>query len=171
MGNYTEGVLPKFSKKFSTDLVKESNYHTFAIVKNYFLYFIKNYTMSLQAKYQGVLNLGEELGATDGSVSEANGVLTIGGTVSCEYEKNLLWDKIKEIGGATPTDVQANIQVATTDYYAKYVVQKGDTLGTIAKHFYGEPLKYTQIFKANLDVLEHPDRIQDGQELVIPFEQ
>ena len=75
------------------------------------------------------------------------------------------------MGGATPSDIIADIQVATTDYYAKYTVQKGDTLGKIAKHFYGEPLKYTQIFKANLDVLDHPDKIEDGQELVIPFEQ
>ena len=127
--------------------------------------------MSIQAKYQSVLNLGEELGSTGGSIKEENGKLIITGTVETEYQKNLLWDQIKEVGGATPSDIIADIRVATTDYYAKYTVQKGDTLGKIAKHFYGEPLKYTQIFKANLDVLDHPDKIEDGQELVIPFEQ
>jgi nucleoid-associated protein YgaU len=127
--------------------------------------------MSIQAKYQSVLNLGQELGAKDGAVTEANGVLTVTGTVHSEYEKNLLWDQIKEVGGATPTDIIADIKVETTDYYAKYTVADGDTLGSIAKHFYGEPKKYTQIFKANLDVLEHPDRISTGQVLAIPFEQ
>ena len=127
--------------------------------------------MSIQAKYQAVLNLGEELGAKEGAVTEANGVLTITGTVANQYEKNLIWDKIKEIGGAEPSDIVADIRVENNDVYAKYVVQKGDTLGKIAKHFYGEPMKYTQIFKANTDILEHPDKIEIGQELVIPFEQ
>lgn len=127
--------------------------------------------MSIQAKYQAVLNLGEELGAKEGAVTEANGVLTITGTVANQYEKNLIWDKIKEIGGAEPSDIVADIRVENNDVYAKYVVQKGDTLGKIAKHFYGEPMKYTQIFKANTDILEHPDKIEVGQELVIPFEQ
>ncbi len=127
--------------------------------------------MSIQAKYQSVLNLGEKLGAQDGSVSEENGVLTITGTVETAYEKNLLWDQIKEVGGDAPADLIADIRVATNDYYAKYTVKSGDTLGKIAKHFYEDPMKYTQIFKANTDILEHPDRIEVGQILTIPFEQ
>jgi nucleoid-associated protein YgaU len=127
--------------------------------------------MSIQAKYQAVLNLGQELGATDGSVKEENGVLTVTGTVGTAYEKNLLWDKIKEIGGNNPSDIIADIHTATNDYYAKYTVVSGDTLGKIAKHFYGEPKKYTQIFEANTDILDHPDKIEIGQVLTIPFEQ
>ena len=126
--------------------------------------------MSIQAKYQSVLNLGEELGAKDGAVKEENGVLTITGTVHTEYEKNQLWDQIKEVGGATPSDIVADIRVETNDYYAIYTVKSGDTLGKIAKHFYEEPKKYTQIFAANTDVLEHPDKIEVGQILKIPFE-
>lgn len=126
--------------------------------------------MSIQAKYQSVLNLGEELGAKDGAVKEENGILTITGTVHTEYEKNLLWDQIKEVGGATPSDLVADIRVETNDYYAIYTVKSGDTLGKIAKHFYEEPKKYNQIFAANTDVLEHPDKIEVGQVLKIPFE-
>ena len=126
--------------------------------------------MSIQAKYQSVLNLGEELGAKDGAVKEENGVLTITGTVHTEYEKNQLWDQIKEVGGATPSDLIADIRVETSDYYAIYTVKSGDTLGKIAKHFYEEPKKYTQIFEANTDVLDHPDKIEVGQILKIPFE-
>jgi LysM repeat protein len=127
--------------------------------------------MSIQAKYQAVLNLGEQLGATDGSVKEENGKLIITGTVENSYQKNLLWDKIKEIGGDEPADLIADIQVATMDHFATYTVKKGDTLGKIAGIFYGEPKKYTQIFKANTDILEHPDKIEIGQVLTIPFEQ
>ena len=125
--------------------------------------------MSIQAKYQSVLDLGEKLGAQNGAVSEANGVLTMTGLVETEYEKNQLWDQIKEVGGATPTDIIADIRVATTDYYAKYVVASGDTLGKIAKHFYKDPKLYTAIFEANTDILDHPDKIEVGQILTIPF--
>lgn len=127
--------------------------------------------MSIQAKYQAVLNLGEDLGAKEGAVTEENGVLTVTGTVHSAYEKNLLWDKIKEIGGDAPADIIADIKVETNDYYAKYTVKSGDTLGKIAKLFYEEPKKYTQIFEANTDVLDHPDKIEVGQVLTIPFEQ
>lgn len=127
--------------------------------------------MSVQQKYQAVLNLGEQLGAKNGSVTEANGVLTVAGTVHTAYEKNLLWDKIKEIGGDAPSDLIADIRVETNDYYAKYTVVKGDTLGKISKHFYGEAGKYMQIFNANRNILSNPDLIEVGQELTIPFEQ
>jgi nucleoid-associated protein YgaU len=125
--------------------------------------------MSIQAKYQSVLTLGEQLGAQNGAVSETNGVLTITGLVETEYDKNLLWDQIKEVGGATPSDIVADIQVSTTDYYAKYTVKSGDTLGKIAKHFYDVPKLYTAIFEANTDILDHPDKIEVGQILTIPF--
>ena len=125
--------------------------------------------MSIQAKYQSVLDLGEKLGAQGGAVSEANGVLTVTGTVGTEYEKNLIWDQIKEVGGATPSDIVADIRVATTDYYAKYTVKSGDTLGKIAKHFYEDAKLYTAIFEANTDTLDHPDKIEVGQILTIPF--
>ena len=125
--------------------------------------------MSLQSKYQAVLALGQTLGAKDGAVSEENGVLKVVGTVHTEYEKNLLWDAIKAAGGDNPTDIMADIRVETADYYAKYTVVSGDTLGKIAKHFYKDPSLYTAIFKANLDVLEHPDKIEVGQVLTIPF--
>lgn len=126
--------------------------------------------MSVQAKYQAALDLGEAFGAKNGAVSEENGVLKVSGLVHTQYEKNAIWDKIKEIGGANPTDIIADITVETNDYYAKYTVVKGDTLGKISKHFYGEAGKYMQIFEANRGILSNPDLIEIGQVLVIPFE-
>lgn len=126
--------------------------------------------MSLQAKYQKVLDLGAELGAKNGSVKEENGKLVITGTVATPYEKNLLWDEIKEIGGEAPSDLIADIRTETDAYYHKYTVVKGDTLGKISKHFYGEAGKYKQIFDANRDILDNPDLIEIGQVLTIPFE-
>lgn len=127
--------------------------------------------MSVKAKYQSVLDLGEKLGTKNGYVNEENGVLKIGGIVHCQFEKNQLWNAIKAIGGEKPTDIQADIDVETNDYYAKYTVEKGDTLGNISKHFYEEAGKYMQIFNANRDILDNPDLIHPGQVLTIPFEQ
>lgn len=127
--------------------------------------------MALQAKYQAALSLGEKFGAKGGNVVEENGVLKVTGTVHSSYEKNAIWDAIKAAGGANPTDIIADIAVETNDYYAKYTVVSGDTLGKISKHFYGEPAKYKQIFDANRNILSDADEIEVGQELVIPFEQ
>jgi nucleoid-associated protein YgaU len=49
-----------------------------------------------------------------------------------------------------------------------YVVQSGDTLSKIAKQYYGDAGKYMDIYNANTDKLSDPDKIQVGQELVIP---
>ncbi len=49
-----------------------------------------------------------------------------------------------------------------------YTVQKGDTLGKIAKAQYGDPMKYPEIFEANKPMLSHPDKIYPGQMLRIP---
>jgi len=49
-----------------------------------------------------------------------------------------------------------------------HTVVSGDTLGKIAKKFYGDPMKYPVIFEANKPMLEHPDKIYPGQVLRIP---
>lgn len=124
--------------------------------------------MALKEKYQPVLDLGLELNVQDGFVEEANGVLKIGGTTKTQYEKNLMWDKIKEVGGELASDIEANIKVSDTSVYHRHVVQKGETLGKIAKHYFKDPMKYKDIFEANQDILKNPDVIHPDQELIIP---
>ena len=67
--------------------------------------------MNLTDKYRSVLNLGEELNVTDGSVVEENGVLKVRGTAQTQYDKDRMWDQIKEIGGLEPTDLIAELQI------------------------------------------------------------
>ncbi|MCG1035492.1 LysM peptidoglycan-binding domain-containing protein [Polaribacter sargassicola] len=122
----------------------------------------------MKAKYQSVLDLGEELAIQNGDVKEENGILYVSGTANTQYEKNLIWDKIKEIGGDEPADIKADIKVADTSIYANHTVVSGETLGKIAKKYYGNASKYNAIFEANTDILSNPDLIKVGQELVIP---
>lgn len=124
--------------------------------------------MSVKAKYQPVLNLGEKLNIQNGDVREENGVLKIKGEAQTQYEKNLLWDKIKEIGGENPSDVKANITVADDSVYHRHTVKSGESLSKIAKHYYGDPMKYNAIFEANRNILNNPDLIHPDQVLVIP---
>tara|TARA_R110002049_G_scaffold150790_4_gene314044 strand:- start:187 stop:567 length:381 start_codon:yes stop_codon:yes gene_type:complete len=124
--------------------------------------------MSVKAKYQAVLNLGEKLAIKDGSVTEEGGILKIKGEAGTQYEKNILWDKIKEIGGQSPSDLKANITVADESVYHRHTVKGGDSLSKIAKHYYGDPMKYKQIFEANTNILKNPDVIHPDQVLVIP---
>ncbi|MDX1277281.1 peptidoglycan-binding protein LysM [Oceanihabitans sediminis] len=49
-----------------------------------------------------------------------------------------------------------------------HTVVSGDTLGKIAKKYYGNAMKYPVIFEANKPMLEHPDKIYPGQVLRIP---
>ena len=49
-----------------------------------------------------------------------------------------------------------------------YTVKKGDTLSKIAKRYYGDPMKYKLIFKANRPLLKSADLIYPGQTLRIP---
>jgi len=122
----------------------------------------------VKSKYQSVLDLGQKLNIENGDVSEENGVLTIKGTAKNQYEKNLLWDKIKAVGGENPTDINADIKVADTSVFARHTVKSGETLGKIAKQYYGDPSKYQKIFAANSDILKDPDMIHPNQELIIP---
>jgi nucleoid-associated protein YgaU len=50
-----------------------------------------------------------------------------------------------------------------------YIIQKGDNLSKIAKHFYGDPNKYPKIFEANREVIKDPDLIFPGQKIRIPL--
>ncbi len=49
-----------------------------------------------------------------------------------------------------------------------YVVQRGDTLGTISARFYGTSRRYMEIYNANRDRLSSPNSVTVGQTLIIP---
>jgi len=50
-----------------------------------------------------------------------------------------------------------------------HTVVSGDTLGKIAKTYYGNAMKYPEIFEANKPMLKDPNLIYPGQVLRIPL--
>lgn len=124
--------------------------------------------MSLQVKYSPVIALAQELKLQNLNVKEEAGKLNLSGTVNTQYEKNKIWDKIKEVGGERQTEVSADLKVLNTEYFHLHTVESGESLSKISKHYYKDANKYMQIFNANKDQLTNPDMIKVGQKIKIP---
>lgn len=71
----------------------------------------------------------------------------------------------------TDNDYTASItkEVETRKQEMRYIIIKeGDTLGKIAKKYYGNVMEYKKIYQANPDILRRPDKIYIGQRVRIP---
>ncbi len=51
-----------------------------------------------------------------------------------------------------------------------YEIVSGDTLGGIAKKYYGKAGAYMRIFEANRDIISDPNKIYPGQKIRIPLD-
>jgi nucleoid-associated protein YgaU len=123
--------------------------------------------MSVQEKYQTLIDLANELGISSLNVTEGDGFLKIEGSAASSEHKKRLWDEYNRIdpeyrSGDLVLNIDAPEATANT-----YTVQSGDNLSKIGKH-YG--ISYMKIFEANRDKLDDPDKIYPGQELNIPSE-
>ncbi|HMB27879.1 MAG TPA: LysM peptidoglycan-binding domain-containing protein, partial [Blastocatellia bacterium] len=97
-----------------------------------------------------------------------------------EQAKNAVWDQIKLVD-PNYSDLTADITVEAPQQRAAavggaatggqtYTVKSGDTLSKISQQFYGSANEYMRIFYANRETLSDPDKIQPGQQLIIPSE-
>lgn len=125
--------------------------------------------MSLKEKYDAVLKLGEELGVTDGFWKEEGGKIKMGGVTKTPWERDQIYYKIVEIGGAKAQDIQTQIKTASEEHYHVHEVVKGDTFWGIAEKYYGKGNLYPHIHAYNPDVVaESPNTIHIGWVLNIP---
>jgi len=123
--------------------------------------------MSLQEKYQSILELANQNGTTY-SLSEGDGVLHIDGSAPSEEAKQQLWDEYNRIDpDYRPGDVMLDISggAAAGGGSNTYTVQAGDNLTKIGAK-YG--ITWNAIYEANRDIISDPDMIHPGQELKIP---
>jgi nucleoid-associated protein YgaU len=138
----------------------------------------------LKQKYQAVLNIIQQQGVRLEHLHVKDNKLFMSGEAPSEDAKNRVWDQVKLVD-PTYSDLTADIRVAAGAKPAgqtqaagasagggqqqrTYTVQAGDSLSKIAREFYGNANEYMKIFNANRDKLKDPNRIQPGQQLVIP---
>ena len=73
---------------------------------------------------------------------------------------------IDEVQAADATVAGQQAQFGGDDEF--YIIEKGDSLWKIAEKAYGSGIKYKEIFEANREVIEDPDKIFPGQKIRIP---
>ena len=123
--------------------------------------------MSLQEKYQSLLELANSNGTTY-ELSEGDGVLHIDAVAPSAEAKQALWDEYARID---PDYRSGDLVLNVTEGAAggggsnTYTVQAGDNLSKIGAK-YG--ISWNAIFEANKDIISDPDMIHPGQELKIP---
>ncbi len=119
----------------------------------------------LETKYQSVTDYARQNGVADLQVRQQNNVLYVDGTAPSESVKKQIWNLYEQVDPEMRSgDMVLNIQVAA-GAASEYEVKSGDNLSKIAKN-YG--LTWQDIFEANKDLINDPDKIFPGQVLKIP---
>lgn len=135
----------------------------------------------LKQKYASVLDTIKQKGVSLTHLHVQNNKLFMQGAAPSEAIKNDVWNQIKAVDSSysdltcdltvdssLPQPQAAAAAAGGTGSGKTYTVKAGDTLSKIAKEIYGNANEYNKIFEANQDKLQSPDKIQVGQELVIP---
>lgn len=126
----------------------------------------------LKQKYASVLTLIQQQGVQLAHLHVQDNKLYLQGEAPSENIKNAVWNRIKAVNPVYD-DITADLSVNSSlpepaSSSRTYTVKPGDSLSKIAKQFYGSTKEYMRIFEANRDQLSNPDKIEVGQELVIP---
>ena len=94
-------------------------------------------------------------------------VVTVYGQVESQEDKEKIILSLGNVEGVATVDDRISV-VTPTPPAQFYEVQSGDSLSKIAKEYYGDAMKYNEIFEANKPMLSDPNKIYPGQKLRIP---
>jgi nucleoid-associated protein YgaU len=129
-------------------------------------------TMGLRDKYSQAIQTAKSIGM-QGQAEERDGKLYFSGVTRTQDEVNRIWNAIKTVAD-WQQDIVADIRAlgpgpaAPSALGRTYTVKAGDTLSKIAKTELGNADAYNDIFEANRDQLDDPNKIKPGQVLKIP---
>jgi nucleoid-associated protein YgaU len=125
----------------------------------------RNIKEHLEVKTSGLSNL---------EVDFDDGVATLRGKAINQATKDLAIaiagnvkgvERVDAAGIEVPPPAPEEPEPEPAEYYE---IVSGDTLGAIAKRYYGKASAYMKIYEANKDIIENPDRIYPGQKIIIP---
>ncbi len=105
------------------------------------------------------------LGIDNFDLEYGDGKVTVYGQVSSDKDKSMVVSALESADGISYVDNRISV---TAPAVQTYTVKAGDSLSKISKAYYGDPMKYKEIFAANQDILDDPNKIFPGQELKIP---
>ncbi len=108
-----------------------------------------------------------DLGVEDLKIDLDDDVVVVSGTTDSHETREKIILALGNVDGIATVDDRIDVVVPppTTRFHT---VQKGESLSKIAKEYYGDPMKYKEIFEANKPMLDDPDKIYPGQSLRIP---
>lgn len=126
-----------------------------------------NIKQHLEIKMTGIHNI---------KVDYDDGVATI--SADCDSQKIreqaiLIAGNVKGVSKVIADDIRApepEPEAAPEPQDEFYEIVSGDTLGAIAKNFYGNAGAYMKIFEANKDIISDPNKIYPGQKIRIPMD-
>ena len=102
-----------------------------------------------------------------------DGLATVCGECSNEATRNTAVLIVGDVKGVEKINAdgltfpEAIEEVEKVEYYE---IVSGDTLGGIAKRYYGNASKYTRIHEANKELIPDPNKIYPGQKIKIPLD-
>lgn len=123
----------------------------------------------IEANNPGVSNL--DVGFEDGIVSLSGDCVNTAAREKCVLMAGNVQGVVDVYATnmSVPAPVEA-VEAPAEEKVEYYVIQSGDTLGKLAKKYYGKAMDYPRIFEANKEVIEDPDKIYVGQKIRIPLD-
>ncbi|MBT8218526.1 MAG: peptidoglycan-binding protein LysM [Bacteroidia bacterium] len=110
---------------------------------------------------------GLNLNVTNLSIDLKEDVVTVYGQVDSTQDREKVVLALGNTAGVAAVDDRLSVMNPEPEA-EMYEVKKGDSLSKIAKRYYGDPMKYKEIFAANQPMLQDPNLIYPGQVLRIP---
>ena len=130
--------------------------------------------MGAKEKYDSLINMAHDSGASEVEAHEENGVLNFRAVVPTSEAKNKLVAEYERLDpGRASGDIVFKVETTGTGVEGgagggdsdSYEVQRGDSLSAIGSRL---GVAWRDIYEANRDQLDDPDKIQPGQKLRIP---
>lgn len=126
--------------------------------------------MAVTDKYQSLIDLANQSGVSNLQVREEGDVLHVTGSAPSEDAKSRIWEEYGRIDPDMRSgDLILNLEVSGGGGGGggeqTHTVKRGDTLSELGQQ-YG--VAWRDIFEANRDQLDDPDKINVGQKLRIP---